>query len=363
MSLDAPADETVYLDSDCYAAPLATPVSGDASGFLVTATDNCDSDVSHTITVSDDTPISSNADGVCRYDILRTYTVTVVDDCGNEASATTSHTISVLDEIAPDVTGTFPADIIIYADDDNGYFDPTPLNTGGASADYSDNCSGAGDQTYGVAGQVPTGGLIITAIGDPNDAASTCRFVEIHNRGDGDIDLTGYALQRWTNGNAGPSTSSNIDLSSIGTLAPGQYAWIANNAGFEGCYGFAPTLIGGTGGPADSNGDDQIAIIDGASNIIDMFGVAGEDGSHTCHEFEDGIALRAGSNTDPNGGAWDESGWIVYSDFSNASGCTNHNSNQPQNASDIALLINNWVGAGPAAPETDFNSVDISYAM
>ena len=362
VSLDAPADETVYLDASCYAAPLATPVSGDASGFLVTATDNCDSDVSHTITVSDDTTYTGIADGVGSYDILRTYTVTVVDDCGNEASATTSHTISVLDEIAPDVTGTFPADIIIYADDDNGYFDPTPLNTGGASADYSDNCSGAGDQTYGVAGQVPTGGLIITAIGDPNDAASTCRFVEIHNSGNGDIDLTGYALQRWTNGNAGPSTSSNIDLSSIGTLAPGQYAWIANNAGFEGCYGFAPTLIGGTGGPADSNGDDQIAIIDGASNIIDMFGVAGEDGSHTCHEFEDGIALRAGSNTDPNGGAWDESGWIVYSDFSNASGCTNHNSNQPQNASDIALLINDWAGAGPAAPETDFNSVDISYA-
>ena len=30
--------------------------------------------------------------------------------------------------------------------------------------------------------------------------------------------------------------------------------------------------------------------------------------------------------------------------------------------SDIALLINNWAGAGPAAPQTDFNSVDISYA-
>ena len=25
-------------------------------------------------------------------------------------------------------------------------------------------------------------------------------------------------------------------------------------------------------------------------------------------------------------------------------------------------MINNWAGAGPAAPETDFNSVDISYA-
>ena len=362
VSLSAPADVTVYLDASCYAAPVAEPVSGDASGFLVTASDDCDSDIAHTLaTTSDDTTYTGVADGVGSYEILRTYTVTVTDDCGNSATATTSHTISVLDTISPAVTPTFPADLIVYADEENGYFDPTPLGTGGPSADYSDNCSGEGDQTYGVAGQVPTGGLIITAIADPNDA-STCRFVEIHNSGDSDIDLTGYALQRWTNGNSGPSTGSNIDLSSIGTLSPGEYAWIANNAGFSGCYGFEPTIIAGGGGPADSNGDDNIAIIDGASNIIDMFGVAGEDGSNTCHEFEDGIALRAGSNTDPNGGAWDESGWSVYSDGSSASGCTDHNSNQAQNASDIAALINNWAGASPAAPETDFNSVDISFS-
>ena len=192
-----------------------------------------------------------------------TVTLTVIDGSGNSATATA--TVTVVDEVAPDVTGTFPADIILYADDDNGSIDLTPLGAAGAaSVDYSDNCSGEGNKTYGVAGQVPTGGLIITAIGDPNDAA-TCRFVEIHNSGDGNIDLTGYALQRWTNGNAAPTTGSNIDLSSIGTLAPGQYAWIANNAGFEGCYGFVPSLIAGAGGPVDSNGDDQIAIIDGAS--------------------------------------------------------------------------------------------------
>ncbi|MBL6645177.1 MAG: HYR domain-containing protein [Flavobacteriales bacterium] len=290
-----------------------------------------------------------------------TVTLTVIDGSGNSATATA--TVTVVDEVAPDVTGTFPADIILYADDDNGSIDVTPLGAAGAaSVDYSDNCSGEGNKTYGVAGQVPTGGLIITAIGDPNDAASTCRFVEIHNSSDADINLTGYALQRWTNDYAGPSTGSNIDLSAIGTMAPGTYAHIANNAGFEGCYGFAPSIIAGSGGPADSNGDDNIAIIDGSSNIIDMFGVAGEDGSNTCHEFEDGVALRAGSNTDPNGGAWDESGWIVYSDGSSASGCTNHNSGQSQNASDIALLINNWAGAGPVAPQADFNSVDISYS-
>ena len=108
---------------------------------------------------------------------------------------------------------------------------------------------------------------------------------------------------------------------------------------------------------ADSNGDDNIAIIDGSSDIIDIFGVLGEDGSNTCHDFEDGVALRAGTNTDPNGGAWDEAGWIVYSDFSTASGCTNHNSSQQQNAADIAPLLNNWAGAVTCPAETDFEQL------
>ena len=85
------------------------------------------------------------------------------------------------------------------------------------------------------------GGLLITAIADPNGGTS-CRFVEIHNSSLSAIDLSGYALQRWTNGNSGPSTSNNIDLSSIGSLGPSEYAWIANNANFSSCYGFAPNI-------------------------------------------------------------------------------------------------------------------------
>lgn len=362
-TLTAPADTTIYLDETCFASDVAHPVSGDATGFLVDASDNCDSEVAHTIVHEDDTTYTGIADGVGSFDILRTYTVTLVDDCGNDTTETTSHMIHVMDTIHPATYTDFPNDTIIYADDSNGYFDPTPSSTGGPSVDYSDNCSGSGESQYGAIGQsVPTGGLIITAIGDPNDAASSCRFVEIHNSSDADIDMSGYALQRWTNGSATPSTGNNVDLSPLGTLEPGQYAHISNSAGFEGCYGFASNIVGGGSGPVGSNGDDNIAIINSSSDIIDLFGVIGEDGSNTCHDFEDGVALRAGTNTDPNGGAWDEAGWIVYSDFSNASGCTNHNSSQQQNAADIAPLLNNWAGAGEAPVETDFNDADISFS-
>ena len=48
----------------------------------------------------------------------------------------------------------------------------------------------------------------------------------------------------------------------------------------------------GTGGFADSNGDDNMALLNNGE-IVDMFGVAGEDGTGTWHEFEDGRAERA----------------------------------------------------------------------
>ena len=184
-TLTAPADTTIYLDATCFAADVAHPSSGDATGFLVDASDNCDSEVAHTIAHADDTTYTGIASGVGSFDILRTYSVTVVDDCGNDATETTSHMIHVMDTISPATSTDFPNDTIIYADNSNGYFDPTPSSTGGPSVDYSDNCSGSGESQYGAIGQsVPTGGLIITAIGDPNDAASTCRFVEIHNSSD-----------------------------------------------------------------------------------------------------------------------------------------------------------------------------------
>lgn len=203
-----------------------------------------------------------------------------------------------------------------------------------------------------------TGGLIITAIADPTDS-DNCRFVEIHNSSDQDIDLTGHGLLRWTNGDSSPQTSS-ADLSSIGTLQPGHYAHIANNANFSNCYSFDANLVVGSGGPADSNGDDQIAIIDASGNILDIFGVPGEDGSNTCHEFENGIALRAADNTAPNAGTWASAGWVIYSDGSSATGCVNHTPNAAQDASQIANLIGDWAGEQDDSGSNTNTSSDVT---
>jgi predicted extracellular nuclease len=71
-----------------------------------------------------------------------------------------------------------------------------------------------------------------------------------------------------------------------------------------------------SGGFADSNGDDQLAIVVGPINspsygqMIDIFGVPGEDGTNTAHDFEDGRAERKATSQTPKG-TWDANDWVV----------------------------------------------------
>ena len=103
--------------------------------------------------------------------------------------------------------------------------------------------------------------VFITEIADPNNDAGA-RFVELHNSGSTDIDLSaeGFKIQRWTNGNADPTAASVKDLT--GTIAAGGFYLLVpgDGSGFESVYGFAADQAIGNGGAADSNGADQIAI-------------------------------------------------------------------------------------------------------
>jgi len=190
--------------------------------------------------------------------------------------------------------------------------------------------------------------VIITEIADPNNSAAS-RYVEIYNPTASNVDLTGWSLRRWTNANT--TTSSTIDLTPIGTLTAGSFAVIAaQGTTYTATFGKTADIDAGTGGPADSNGDDNIAIFDAGDVIIDMFGVAGEDGSNTCHEFEDGRAERKASATTSKS-TWDEADWNVWSDASSASGCTSHMSNMAQDAPG-AFDPGAWIGTSTAATVT-----------
>lgn len=134
--------------------------------------------------------------------------------------------------------------------------------------------------------------VFISEIADP-DNEPQARFLEIYNAGDEVIDLKGWSIVRYTNANTEPGIPSDLSGLSLQPNTAGVLsAWPEV---FEQVYGRQPDLVIRSNGPADSNGDDNMALLDPFGEVIDMFGVAGEDGTGTSHEFEDGIALRRSS--------------------------------------------------------------------
>lgn len=148
--------------------------------------------------------------------------------------------------------------------------------------------------------------IFFSELADPNNN-SGARFVEIYNSGDTSISLSGWTLLRYTN--AGSEVSSTLDLSGYEIVAQSTLVISPNETEFESVYGFAPDISTGTNSPADSNGDDNLQLVDPFGTIIDVFGIVGEDGSGTNHEFEDGRAVRLSTimqgNVDYNFSEWE----------------------------------------------------------
>ena len=148
--------------------------------------------------------------------------------------------------------------------------------------------------------------------------------MELYNASDEALDLNGWELRRYTNENT--EVSSRIDLSGY-NIAPESTLVISPNAQeFEIIYGFAPDIAVSTNSPADSNGDDNLQLVDPFGEVIDTFGIIGEDGSGTNHEFEDGRAFR-NLNVITGNPNYNFLEWTIYNDTGDA-----ETINMPQNA-------------------------------
>jgi len=164
--------------------------------------------------------------------------------------------------------------------------------------------------------------LFFSEIADPNNNVGA-RFVELFNGGITPLSLKGWSIVRYTNSNTEPSSTLMLE----GTIQVQQTLVISPNAEeFLAVYGFAPDVAIKGNSVADSNGDDNLVLVDPFGKVIDVFGVIGEDGSGTNHEFEDGKALRTFEITNGNP-IFTPSEWVIYND-TGASGTLK----QPQNA-------------------------------
>ena len=170
--------------------------------------------------------------------------------------------------------------------------------------------------------------IFISELADPNNN-SGARFVELYNSSTEPLDLNLWTLRRYTNDNT--EVSSSIDLSGI--IIEGESTLIIspNAPEFELVYGFPPDLGVSTNSPADSNGDDNLELVDPFGTVIDAFGIIGEDGSGTNHEFEDGRAVRNSDITKGNP-TYTFSEWTIFNDTGDG-GTTQLPQNAPEDFS------------------------------
>ena len=152
--------------------------------------------------------------------------------------------------------------------------------------------------------------IFISELADPENNTGA-RFVELYNGGPETLSLNGWKLLRFTNANT--EVSSEIDLSGSTVIGESTFVIASNSVEFENTYELTPDLAAGVNTAADSNGDDNLLLVDPFGEIIDVFGLVGEDGSGTNHEFEDGRAHRKleVSNGNP---VYMFSEWQVYND-------------------------------------------------
>jgi len=199
--------------------------------------------------------------------------------------------------------------------------------------------------------------IFITEMADPNDDSSA-RYVELYNAGGTAVDLAAgnYALRRYTNGNTAPTTVLNL----TGSIPAGGFYLASNDAaGFLAAYGFSPDIDGGSGGPVDSNGDDNIefGIVTGGNplagdfTVIDTYGVPGTDGTGEPHEFEDGRAERVATVTGP-AVTWDALEWDVDNDSGGGSGAIDTTTPAP-----VGFDPGAWIGAGSVMPPSSVSAV------
>ncbi|MCX2680543.1 DUF5689 domain-containing protein [Galbibacter sp. EGI 63066] len=236
-------------------------------------------------------------------------TNTVLTTCTEECTVELIETATFANDAIPDGKGTLtgiPIDGRFYVRDVSDFASDQP---------YED-CSLRYTNEF----------VFISEIADPDNSMrnTNMRFIELYNSSSEAVDLTNWTLRRYTNDNTAYTESRVIDLSAYVIPPQSTFVIAASAEGFEATYGFAPDMQGGSGGAADSNGDDNIELVDGNGMVVDLFGVPGEKGRGTNHEFEDGRALRNPEVTQ-NNAVYTFSEWTIYNDTGDA-GTTN----QPQ---------------------------------
>jgi hypothetical protein len=151
--------------------------------------------------------------------------------------------------------------------------------------------------------------VLITELADPKNVASA-RYIELFNPCDTPQSLDGFKIVRFTNANTAHTPSTAFDMTGTTIPSKGFLIGCVNKAVFDATYSVACDLQFGSGSAADSNGDDNMAIMLAADDsIVDVYGVPGTDGSGEDHEFDDGRAARKVGTV--RAAVWTAADWTI----------------------------------------------------
>ena len=152
-----------------------------------------------------------------------------------------------------------------------------------------------------------------------------------------------------------PTNSTAISLNGL-TIGADHFLVICNSLAAN--YSWSGYPIGtcdktaSTGGPADSNGDDQIAIAScttgcASFTILDIYGVPGQQGTNTNgHFFQYGRAERVAGRVTPKA-VWNASDWISVFGNSTAGFGLNAIDMTPRKWSAVAVSPTSKPSRGP----------------
>ncbi|MEL6140434.1 MAG: T9SS type A sorting domain-containing protein [Bacteroidota bacterium] len=144
----------------------------------------------------------------------------------------------------------------------------------------------------------PVPDVLITEIGDLPLSGTPPRYVEICNRGVTVADITGWQLERYANAGTTPAV---IAVSGTVILSPGECYVFGNSQAITNVSLDFSNCVDGTvtSGSISGNGDDTYALSDG-TNIVDIYGEVGTDGTGEVWEYENGIVIRNNGVVEPS---------------------------------------------------------------
>jgi hypothetical protein len=153
---------------------------------------------------------------------------------------------------------------------------------------------------------VPGDTLVLSEVGDPAQNFQL-RYVEIYNPTSQALDLSDYALERYSNGSG---TSSGALVLGPGMLAPGDTWVVASAQASQGAF----AALGGSFDQqhfvVDGNGDDAYVLLQGTTRV-DVFGEVGA--TPGAWDYEDQVVTRDGCVM-AGATVWSSSEWTFGND-------------------------------------------------